>query len=426
MIRPFSTQRLTDPATWRRLMMGASTLVLGALATSVQAQATQNGPQHCPWKAAWASSQMLPDAANALPDGTLEDATLRQIVRPSISGTQMRIRLSNVFGTTPLRIGGVSIARSADNASADIVPATLKVLTFAGRPGAVVPPGGEWLSDPVDWQGGAFEDLAVSIHVASDPAGQTSHPGSRATSYVVRGNAIADRALTGATAVDHWYLLSGIETSSCTARDGIAVLGDSITDGRGSTTNGNDRWTDFLARRLDGRAAVINQGIGGNRLLLDGLGPNALARLDRDVLAQPGVRHLIVLEGINDIGTLAREKPVSAEAHAALVEQVTGAYAQIIARAQAHGIKVHGATILPFMGNEYYSPSAQSEADRQAINAWIRSSGAFDSVIDLDAVMRDPARPAYLNPAYDTGDGLHPNPAGFRAMADAVPLSLFD
>jgi lysophospholipase L1-like esterase len=410
----------------RRMALSASILTAIAVAGPAYAGAPAEQGQTCPWKAAWASSQMLPDAANALPEGALDNATLRQIVRPSIAGSHLRVRLSNVFGTSPLRIGSATLARSADNASADIDPATLRALRFGGAQGAVIPAGGEWLSDPVAWQGGAFEDLAISIHVLADPNGQTSHPGSRATSYVARGDATQAPALAGATAAEHWYLLSGIEVTSCDVQDGIVVLGDSITDGRGSTTNGNDRWTDFLARRLSGRAAVINQGIGGNRVLLDGLGPNAIARLDRDVLAHPGIGHLIVLEGINDIGTLARQKPVTAAEHALLVQQVTAAYAQIIARAHARGIKVHGATLLPFMGNTFYDPDAASEADRQAINTWIRTSGAFDSVIDLDAVMRDPARPAYLNPAYDIGDGLHPNPAGFRAMADAVQLSLFD
>lgn len=415
------------------MRIGVSIFALG-LALASPVAGAQNDPvampesasAGCPWRAAWASAQMLPDAANALPAGALADGTLRQIVRPSIGGARLRVRFSNVFGKTPLRIGGATLARSADNSRPDIVPATRHPLRFSGKAGAVIPPGGEWLSDPLDWAFGAFEDLAVSIHILADPDGQTSHPGSRATSYVVRGDATAAASLPGARPVDHWYFLSGIEVASCTAHGGIVVLGDSITDGRGSTTNGNDRWTDFLARRLAGRAAVLNQGIGGNRVLLDGLGPSAMARLDRDLLAQPGIAHAIILEGINDIGVLTREKPVSADEHRALVEQVTGAYAQIVARARARGIKVHGATILPFMGNEYYHPDAAAEADRQAINAWIRTPGHFDSVIDLDLVMRDPARPAYLNPAYDTGDGLHPNPAGFRAMAEAVPLALFE
>lgn len=410
----------------RRIALGTTLLTALALAGPAVAETADTQRPACPWKTAWASSQMEPDAANALPDGALDDATLRQIVRPSIAGTHLRIRLSNVFGTTPLRIGGATLARSADNASPNIDPETLHVLRFGGAAGAVIPPGGEWLSDPVAWPGGAFQDLVVSVHVLADPDRQTSHPGSRATSYVARGNATRAAALAGATPVDHWYLLSGVEIASCSAQGGIVVLGDSITDGRGSTTNGNDRWTDFLARRLNGRAAVINQGIGGNRVLLDGLGPNAIARLDRDVLAQPGIGHLILLEGINDIGTLARRTDETPADHAALVQQLTGAYGQIIARAHARGIKVHGATILPFMSNEYYSPDAASEADRQAINSWIRTSGAFDSVIDLDAALRDPERPAFLNPVYDIGDGLHPNPAGFRAMAEAVPLSLFE
>ncbi|WP_025290395.1 SGNH/GDSL hydrolase family protein [Sphingomonas sanxanigenens] len=380
----------------------------------------------CPWLPAWGSSQMAPDAANSLPDGALADATLRQIVRPSIAGARVRVRLSNAFGRAPLRIGAATLARSADNRSARIDVATLRALAFAGAAGVVIPPGGDWLSDPVTLPVAAFDDLAVTVHVRGQPEVQTAHPGSRATSYVAKGDQARAGDLAGATPTDHWFLLSGIEVETCSAKGAVVALGDSITDGRGSTTNGNDRWTDLLARRLGGRAAVINQGIGGNRVLLDGLGPNALARLDRDVLALPGVRHLVLLEGINDIGTLAREAPATAEQHRALVAHLTGAYAQIVARARARGIKVHGATLLPFRGNDYYHPDAATEADRQAVNAWIRTPGNFDSVIDFDRVMRDPARPDHLNPAFDTGDGLHPNPAGFRAMADAVDLRVLE
>lgn len=380
----------------------------------------------CPWLPAWGSSQMAPDAANSLPDGALADATLRQVVRPSIGGARVRVRLSNAFGRAPLRIGAATLARSMDNRSARLDVATLRRLAFAGAGGVTIPPGGEWLSDPVALPVAAFGDLAVTVHVLDQPDVQTSHPGSRATSHVAKGDQVRAGDLAGATPTDHWFLLSGIEVESCSAKGAIVALGDSITDGRGSTTNGNDRWTDLLARRLAGKVAVINQGIGGNRVLLDGLGPNALARLDRDVLALPGVRHLMLLEGINDIGTLAREKPATAEAHRALVTQLTGAYAQIVARARARGISVHGATLLPFRGNDYYHPDAATEADRQAVNAWIRTPGHFDSVIDFDRVMRDPARPDYLNPAFDTGDGLHPNPAGFKAMADAVDLGAFE
>lgn len=400
---------------FRPLALTAALLATG-LATPCWAAA-------CPWVAAWGSSQMEPGADNALPAEALRDVTLRQIVRPSIGGGGLRVRFSNAFGDTPLVIEAATLARAVQSDKAAVNAASITSLRFSGKARAVIPPGSDWLSDPVDLPVKAFEDLAVSIHLKAVPQRQTSHPGSRATSYWLAGDHVADSDLASAKTVDHWYMLSGIEARTCGA-GAVVALGDSITDGRGTTTNGNDRWTDVLARRLGGKRAVINQGIGGNRVLLDGLGPNALARLDRDVLALPGVTHLIVLEGINDLGNLTRLKPVSAEEHAAMVEQITGAYAQIVARAHAHGIKVYGATILPDMGTEYYHPDAANEADRQAVNAWIRKPGNFDGVIDFDKVMRDPARPDRLNPAYDVGDALHPNPAGYKAMGEAIPLEL--
>jgi len=208
------------------------------------------------------------------------------------------------------------------------------------------------------------------------------------------------------------------------------ALGDSITDGHGATTNGNDRWTDVLAARLQSSAktrniGVSNQGIGGNHLLIDGLGPNALARFDRDVLAPAGVKWVIVFEGVNDLGGLARIHEVSQEDHAALVQRVIGAYRQIAERAHAHGLRVYGATITPYTGSGYYHPGPLSEADRQAVNRWIRAAGNFDAVIDFDAVVRDPAQPGQLLPAYDCGDHLHPSPAGYKAMGDAIPPTLF-
>ncbi len=377
----------------------------------------------CPWVAAWGSSQMEPGADNALPAEALRDVTLRQIVRPSIGGSGLRVRFSNAFGDTPLVIEAATLARAVQADKAAVDAASITRLRFSGKARAVIPPGADWLSDPVDLPVKAFEDLAVSIHLEAVPQRQTSHPGSRATSYWLSGDHVAEAELPSAKTVDHWYMLSGIEARAC-GGGAVVALGDSITDGRGTTTNGNDRWTDVLARRLGGKRAVINQGIGGNRVLLDGLGPNAMARLDRDVLALPGVTHLILLEGINDLGNLTRLKPVSAQEHAAMVEHITGAYAQIVARARAHGIKVYGATILPDMGTEYYHPDAANEADRQAVNAWIRTPGNFDGVIDFDKVMRDPARPDRLNPAYDVGDALHPNPAGYKAMGEAIPLEL--
>jgi lysophospholipase L1-like esterase len=210
----------------------------------------------------------------------------------------------------------------------------------------------------------------------------------------------------------------------------VVALGDSITDGHGATTNGNDRWTDVLAVRLQATTktqsiGVSNQGIGGNHLLTDGLGPNALARFDRDVLAPAAVKWVIVFEGVNDLGGLERNGEVMPTAHAALVQSVIAAYQQIILRAHVHGLRVYGATITPYVGSTYYHPGQLSEADRQTVNQWIRAAGHFDAVIDFDAVIRDSEHPDRMLPAYDSGDHLHPSPAGYKAMGDAIPLNLF-
>ena len=229
--------------------------------------------------------------------------------------------------------------------------------------------------------------------------------------------------LTDAKTIEHWYFIEGVEVAAQTGGAAIAVLGDSITDGHGATTNGNDRWTDVLAQRLQANAgtkdiAVLNEGIGGNRLLLDGLGPNALARFDRDVVAPPSVRWLIVLEGVNDLGTISKDAPATFADHDALVRRIIAAYEQIAARAHAHGIKVYGATIMPFADSTTYHPDASTEADRQAINAWIRATKDFDAVIDFDQVTRDPARPERLRADVDSGDHLHPGAEGYRAMGE--------
>jgi lysophospholipase L1-like esterase len=285
------------------------------------------------------------------------------------------------------------------------------------------------LSDPVEGAVGAMSDVAVSIYYDEPPGRETGHPGSRATSYAVHGDVVAAAKLEAAKKVEHWYQVSAIDVLAPGPAAAVVALGDSITDGHGATTNGNDRWTDVLAGRLQASVStqnfgVSNQGIGGNHLLTDGLGPNALARFDRDVLGQAGVRWLIVFEGVNDLGGVAIHGEVPAADHAAFVERVLAAYAQIIARAHAHGLRAIGATITPYVGSGYYHPGPLSEADRQAVNTWIRG-GHFDAVVDFDAVVRDPAQPDHLLPAYDCGDHLHPSPAGYRAMGESIPLSLF-
>jgi lysophospholipase L1-like esterase len=241
---------------------------------------------------------------------------------------------------------------------------------------------------------------------------------------------VAAPNLLDAKHMDHWYQITGIDVLALPEAASIVALGDSITDGHGATTNGNDRWTDVLAQRLQAspntrNIGVSNQGIGGNHLLIDGLGPNALARFDRDVLAPAGVRWVILFEGVNDLGGLARNGEVTPPEHAALVKRVLSAYEQIVLRAHAHGLRVLGATITPYAGSDYYHPGPLSETDRQAVNTWIRAAGHFDAVIDFDSVVRDPQHPDRLLPTYDCGDHLHPSPAGYRAMGETISLSLF-
>jgi lysophospholipase L1-like esterase len=382
------------------------------------------------WVGSWAASQQIPEPQNALAPDDLRDATLRQIVHLSIGGATLRVHLSNAFGTSPLHFTSVHIAQPASPASARIDAASDKALSFSGSSEVTVPAGAEYVSDPIDFSAAPLSDLAITLHLDAPPAQLTGHPGSRATSYLAHGDLASAPDLPDARKVEHWYLLSGVDVIAPPGVASIVALGDSITDGHGATTNGNDRWTDALAQRLQAALGlralgVLNQGIGGNHLLADGLGPNALARFDRDVLAQAGVRYLIVLEGVNDLGGLARAGEAAPADHAALLHRLQGAYEQIVVRAHAQGIKVIGATILPYSGSDYYHPGPSDEADRQAINQWIRAPGHFDAIVDFDKAMRDPAHPERLLPLYDSGDHLHPSPAGYRAMAEAVPLSLF-
>jgi lysophospholipase L1-like esterase len=378
----------------------------------------------------WGASQQVPEPQNAMAPEDLRDATLREVFHLSVGGPMLRVHVSNAFGREALRVTSVHVARPASAASSSIVPETDHAVTFAGRQEVVIPPGAEFVSDPVRFAEPPMGDIAVSLHLSDPPAPQTGHPGSRATSYYVHADLTAAAELPSAAHVDHWYFVSGIDVLTPSGGGAVVALGDSITDGHGATTNGNDRWTDVLARRLQADAstrnvAVSNQGIGGNHLLTDGLGPNALARFDRDVLAPAGARWVIVFEGVNDLGGLTRLGEAPAAEHAALVERVIGAYEQMIERAHAHGLRVYGATITPFVASDYYHPGPLTEADRQAVNAWIRAAGHFDAVVDFDAVVRDPAHPDRLLPAFDCGDHLHPSPKGYRAMAEAIPLGLF-
>jgi lysophospholipase L1-like esterase len=383
------------------------------------------------WVGSWAASQQLAEPRNSLSAGDLRDVTLRQVIHLSIGGRQLRVHLSNRFGTAPLRFTSVHIAKAASAASDKIVAGSDKALAFSGSSDLTIPAGADYISDPLALPVPALSDWAITLHADALPAEQTGHPGSRATSYLAHGDSVAATEIPDSKKIEHWYFIAGIDVPAAPDVASVVALGDSITDGHGATTDGNDRWPDVLAKRLESsrpkkNIAVLNEGIGGNRLLHDGTGPNALARFDHDVLAQAGVRYLIVLEGINDIGTLTRDADVPDTEHEALVHRMIAAYEQIITRARTDGIRVIGATILPFVGSGYYHPGPKSEEDRQAVNRWIRAPGHFDAVVDLDKVTRDPDHPDRLLPAFDCGDHLHPSPAGYRAMAEAIPASLFD
>jgi lysophospholipase L1-like esterase len=389
------------------------------------------------WIATWTASPQpagpgdLPPAPFTNGTSTLGDCTLRQTLHTSIGGAHLRLGISNAFGRRPVTIGHVSVALPAGGTAgvSGVDPVTCRPVRFAGRAAVTVPAGALAVSDPVRLDVTPLSDLTVTAYL---PEGVpvdalTSHPGSRTTSYLVPGEHVADTDLVDAVPVEHWYLLGSVDVTAGPEAGAVVALGDSLTDGRGSTTDGNDRWTDQLAARLHAsnggcRTAVLNQALGGNRVLEDGVGPSALARLDRDVLAQGGVRHLIVCEGINDIGTAE----ASEAAQRRVRDDLIGAYRQIVVRARTHGIAVHCATLTPFGGNpDYDDPAGARESSRQAVNTWIRGGGWFDGVLDFDLAVRDPAAPGRLLPEADCGDHLHLTPAGYRLLAEAVPVERF-
>jgi lysophospholipase L1-like esterase len=414
----------------RRTVLGIG----GAALPAALLGRTSRPAARCRWVHTWVSMPQLTEPGNMPPapfTGTgvvFADTTLRQTVHASIAGPRLRVRFSNAFGGAAVPITAAAVALPAGGLAgvSAIEPGSSRPLTFSGRASAVVPVGAQVVSDPVDLPVAAQGNLTVTAYLAAGQASTnlTSHPGSRTSSYLIAGDRHTDDDLPGATRVDHWYLLSGVEVQA--AGSALAVIGDSLTDGRGSTTNGNDRWPDQLLARLQATpatagVAVLNQAAGGNRVLNDGLGPNVLARLDRDVLALGAVDWMLLFEGVNDIGTAAATDAAQQQVTADLI----AAYGQLVVRAQARDITVVGATVTPFGGNGYDDPDGLRERSRQAANAWIRDSGVFDEVVDFDAAVRDPANLRQLAPAYDVGDHLHMNPAGYAALARAVPLRLF-
>lgn len=343
------------------------------------------------------------------------DQTLRQTVHVSVGGESVTVRLSNEFGTTPLSVGAAHVALPQSGST--ITPATDHALTFGGASAVQIPAGGTAQSDPAPLAVGAGGDVTLSLYLPGSTGPATFHPVASAPAFVnAKGDDTAQASLSAASSPTSWFLVTGVQVCADPKTRLLVAFGDSITDGYQSQASSNTRWPDGLARRLakepSGPWAVVNAGISGNGLLSEIVGPSGVSRLSRDVFARGSVAYMIVLEGINDIGL-----------GNATAAQLEAGYQSVVADAHVRGIHVIGATLLPFKGSLYYSSAR--ETIRQAVNAWIRTSGAFDAVIDFENVVRDPKDGASILASYDSGDHLHPNSKGYGAMADAIDLALF-
>jgi lysophospholipase L1-like esterase len=423
-----------------RLKIAAASAAALAAALALPAAAGASSGTHgvgSRWVASWAASAMAATPASlAAPDdfsaAGFTDQTIRNIVWTSAGGQAARIRLSNRFGNQPVTFNRVDVGISAGGAA--VVPGTNHPVTFAGRTSATIPPGAAVVSDPVRMTVPPETDLAVSLYTRSATGPATYHSDAQQVNFVSRPGDYAASTDGSAftTASQHWYFVEDVDVRAAPqVRGAIVAFGDSITDGFGSTVNANTRWPNDLARRLLAgpfRQAhpVVDEGISGNRILNDSacLGQNAQARFFRDVAARLGARYVILLEGINDIGFSQLPDTGCAVPNTDVsAAQIIAGYKHIIAEAHAAGLKIFGGTLLPFQG-AFYS-SAAGEAKREAVNRWVRAGGAFDGVVDFDKAVQDPASPLQLLPAYDSGDHLHPNDAGYQAMADAVNPALF-
>ncbi|HEX7759110.1 MAG TPA: SGNH/GDSL hydrolase family protein [Caulobacteraceae bacterium] len=407
---------------WASAPILALTLALAAWPT--MAPAASEAIPDTAWAATWTASPEPPRS----PPTVLTSQTIREVARISLGGGRFRVRLTNEYGSKPVTIGSTHIALAGPGAS--IQPQSDRQLTFAGKAEVTIPAFSSVVSDSTDMPVPNLSTMAVSLYFPGASGEATSHFFGLQTSFVAPGAQTGARDLPGAATLTERPFVSAIEVGVAKKTKVIVALGDSITDGFGSQMGANHRWPDRLAERLVVRKgptyfSVVNAAISGNRLLHDFIGPNALSRLDRDVLAQSGVSHLIVLEGVNDFGFPGARKLADEDVTA---DEVIAAYRQIILRAHAHGIKVIGATLPPFgpipSRPGFYSDAAA--AKRLAVNNWIRTGHGFDAVIDFDAVLRDPKNPAQMNPVYDSGDHLNPNDAGYEAMAAAIDLKMFD
>jgi lysophospholipase L1-like esterase len=399
-------------------LQGPAAFVLLALCTASHA---------AEWVQTWGAAPLPPSqAAGPFPaTPAFSNQTIRQSVRLSAGGEKIRIRFTNEYGSKPLVIGAARVALL--DGKGTLQPGSERRVLFSGQPAVTIPPGAPFLSDPIDLPVKPLGSLAISLYVPNDTGQCTCHQTGLQTTLVSDSGDFTDKAFTPKQTLQMRAFISGVDVQAPKAASALVVLGDSISDGMGSTVDANQRWPDLLATRLETKTGsawgVVNMGISGNRVLEDGAGQSALARFDRDVLSTPGVRVVILFEGINDIGLSYGRLPWrTAEPESKVTsESMIAGYRQLIARGHARGLKVLAATITPYEGAAYYAP--EGEAVRQAINSWIRGGHEFDGVIDFDAVLRDPANPTQIKAAF-TADHLHSNDAGYAAMAAAVDLSL--
>lgn len=373
------------------------------------------------WVATWATAEQVVEPHNCPPAPGLGNNSIRQIVQTSISGKEVRVKFSNEFSQGPVTINAAEIARAATaGSSSDIIAGTEVSLTFGGKKSVTIEPGKLVTSDPVKFPMGTRENVAITMHLGeASSTSVTGHPGSRTDSYLIEGQG---SDFTNAVKTAHWYIINAIEIKAEKKARAVVVLGNSITDGRGSTTNEQNRWTDNLSRRLlankkTKRVSVLNMGLGGNCILNGGLGPTGKSRYPRDLFQQEGVKYIILFEGVNDLGGYGDAT--------AKAKQIIEVYKQIIDEAHERDILVYGAPVMQFKGNNYYSEN--HEAGRQQLNQWIRNGGYFDGVIDFDAAMGNPDDPAQLNPKYlFENDYLHPNAEGYVQMGNCIDLKLFE
>jgi lysophospholipase L1-like esterase len=409
------------------MKIARTTLAAFAAASILAACATTVGTARAPaWTTTWAGSPTVPVPNSA----GFNNQTLRVVVHPSLGGSEVRLRLCNTFGTSTVTIGAAAIG--LQSADAGITNGTNRSVTFNGGDSITIPPAALIVSDPVKFDVSDGQMLSVSLFAPVDTGPTTVHPLAMQTSYVsASGNFVASTGSESfTTKIQSAPLLCGVEVKPRAPARTIVTLGDSITDGYGSTPSANHRWPDVLSQRLQAAhrsIAVVNAGISGNRILHDAaparpiFGPNALSRFDRDVLSISGVSHVTVLIGINDIGA---GSPARNPQEAVTAVEIIGGLHQLVIRGHARGVKMIGATLTPFKGAGYFTP--EGEEKRQAVNAWIRTSKEFDAVIDFDATTRDPANPAQFLPAFDSGDHLHPGDAGYRAMGESIDLGIFN